>query len=613
MEQSFNSLDAQREACEAYVASQKSEGWIILAQMYDDGGISGGTMDRPALQRLLADIEAGLIDTVVVYKVDRLTRSLGDFTKIVEVFDAASVSFVSVTQSFNTTTSMGRLTLNMLLSFAQFEREVTGERIRDKIAASKAKGMWMGGRPPLGYEVRDRKLEIVEAEAETVRHIFTRYTELGSVLDLRDELAAAGITAKRHVSVAGNVTGGGTLGRGALYHLLQNRLYHGEIDHKGTIHPGEHEAIVDEAIWDRVQAVLTENRGERAVRSDAASPSLLAGLVRDDDGMPLTPTHANKKGRRYRYYVSHDLIAGRKAPTTADVAEQPRRLNSARRIPATDLEAIVEGRLVEFLGDASAIDTIVAPRARDIEERQRLVARAGEIAVTWAALAPTEKVSVVHRLVKTIVVTRDRVDITIGADAVLALTRCRIDRIAMPDRRAGDCGADATEADTLTLTVPAVLKRDGMEMRHLVEAPQSRHAASPIAVWCCSSLGRIASATRSYAATADRSPSSPRRTGSRDPTSPASSGSASSPPTSPRRFSKGTSRSTSRPSGCRSPPTWRRTGRSSDANSGSGDPHTDATRLSKHEPRRLGRGFSFRWPTPKGGSIRIRCAQRKPR
>ncbi|NLH80187.1 MAG: recombinase family protein [Phyllobacteriaceae bacterium] len=334
LEQSFNSLDAQREACEAYVASQKSEGWIVLPQMYDDGGISGGTMDRPTLQRLLADVAAGLVDTVVVYKVDRLTRSLGDFAKIVEVFDAASVSFVSVTQSFNTTTSMGRLTLNMLLSFAQFEREVTGERIRDKIAASKAKGMWMGGRPPLGYEVRERKLEIVEAEAETVRHIFTRYAELGSVLDLRDELAAVGITAKRHVSAAGNATGGGTLGRGALYHLLQNRLYRGEIDHKGTIHPGEHEAIVDQDLWDRVQAVLAENLVERAVRSDAASPSLLAGLVRDQDGIPLTPMHANKTGRRYRYYVSHDLIAGRKLSAEDREGERRRRRTSARRIPA---------------------------------------------------------------------------------------------------------------------------------------------------------------------------------------------------------------------------------------------------------------------------------------
>ena len=479
LEQSFNSLDAQREACEAYVASQKSEGWITPAQMYDDGGISGGTMDRPALQRLLADIEAGLVDTVVVYKVDCLTRSLGDFAKIVEVFDAASVSFVSVTQSFNTTTSMGRLTLNMLLSFAQFEREVTGERIRDKIAASKAKGMWMGGRPPLGYEVRERKLEIVAAEAETARHIFTRYAELGSVLDLRDELAATEITAKRHVSVAGNVTGGGTFGRGALYHLLQNRLYRGEIDHKGTIHPGEHQAIVDEELWERVQAVLAENRVERVVRSDAASPSLLAGLVRDEDGIPLTPTHANKKGRRYRYYVSHDLIAGRKSPAVEARDEPKRRRSSARRIPATDLESMVEGRLVEFLGDASAIDAIVAPRARDIEERQRLVARAVELAGAWPTLAPAEKVVVVHRLVKAILVAAERIDITLGADAVLALASCRADRIGLPDRKAGGRRPDAAEGETIVLTVPAMLKRVGMEMRHLVEAPRDREARKP--------------------------------------------------------------------------------------------------------------------------------------
>ena len=479
LEQSFNSLDAQREACEAYVASQKSEGWIVLPHMYDDGGISGGTMDRPALQRLLADIEAGLIDTVVVYKVDRLTRSLGDFAKIVEVFDAASVSFVSVTQSFNTTTSMGRLTLNILLSFAQFEREVTGERIRDKIAASKAKGMWMGGRPPLGYEVRERKLEIVEAEAETVRHIFTRYAELGSVLDLRDELAAAGITAKRHVSVAGNVSGGGALGRGALYHLLQNRLYRGEIDHKGTIHPGEHEAIVDEGLWDQVQSVLAENRVERAVRSDAASPSLLAGLVRDEDGIPLTPTHASKKGRRYRYYVSHDLIAGRKSPAGAAGSYEPRRRSSARRIPATDLEGIVEGRLTAFLADESAIDAIVAPRARDIDERQRLAERTGEIAETWPHFSPTEKVAILHRLVKVIVVTTQTVDITIRADAVLALPRGRADFVGMPDHKAGGRRSDAAEGEAITLSVPATLKRVGMEMRHLVEAPRDRHARKP--------------------------------------------------------------------------------------------------------------------------------------
>jgi site-specific DNA recombinase len=302
LEQDFNSLDAQREACEAYILSQKHEGWAALPQMYDDGGISGGTMERPALQRLLADIKTGKIDNVVVYKVDRLTRSLGDFAKIVEVFDRHRVSFVSITQSFNTTTSMGRLTLNMLLSFAQFEREVTGERIRDKIAASKQKGMWMGGLPPLGYAVADRKLVIREDEAETVRHIYRRYADFGSVRALKQELDAAGILSKRRVDRLGRETGGGPLARGALYLMLQNRIYRGETVHKGASYPGEHEAIVDAELWQTVQALLAENRVERRTGRQAAEPSLLAGLLHDDAGERMTPTHANKKGTRYRYF-----------------------------------------------------------------------------------------------------------------------------------------------------------------------------------------------------------------------------------------------------------------------------------------------------------------------
>ena len=232
LEQDFNSLDAQREACEAYIRSQKSEGWVCLPQMYDDGGISGGTMERPALKQLLADIEQGNINTVVVYKVDRLTRSLADFAKIVEVFDARGVSFVSVTQQFNTTTSMGRLTLNMLLSFAQFEREVTGEPIRDKIAASKRRGMWMGGLPPLGYDVKERKLVVNEPEAKTVRHIYARYAELGSVLALKTDLDENGIRSKKRVDRFGRSFGGKSIARGALYLMLQNRIYRGEIVHK---------------------------------------------------------------------------------------------------------------------------------------------------------------------------------------------------------------------------------------------------------------------------------------------------------------------------------------------------------------------------------------------
>src|SRR3954453_7970298 len=319
LEQDFNSLDAQREACEAYIASQKHEGWLALAQMYDDGGVCGGTMDRPALKRLLTDIAAGKIDTVVVYKVDRLTRSLSDFAKIVDVFDRHQVSFVSITQSFNTTTSMGRLTLNMLLSFAQFEREVTGERIRDKIAASKRKGMWMGGLPPLGYDVQDRKLAVNQSEAETVRAIYRRYAEVGSVRALKEELEGVAVS-KRRVNRFGRDNGGKPLARGALYHMLQNRIYRGEIVHKDASYPGEHEAIVDQELWGLVQRLLSDNRVGRDTGTHAANPSLLAGLVYDDAGERLTPTHANKNGTRYRYYVSGTVITqGRARPGAGGV------------------------------------------------------------------------------------------------------------------------------------------------------------------------------------------------------------------------------------------------------------------------------------------------------
>ena len=285
LEQDFNSLDAQREACEAYILSQKSAGWVSLAQRYDDGGLSGATLARSALQRLMADIVAAWVDTVVVYKVDRLTRSLGDFAKIVDVFDQHDVTFVSVTQQFNTTTSMGRLTLNMLLSFAQFEREVTGERIRDKIAASKQKGMWMGGLPPLGYDVKDRKLVINEQEADTVRHIYRRYIDLGSVRELQIELDRSGILSKRRLDRFGRSTGGRPLARGALYHLLQNRTYGGEIVHKKAAYPSRHEAIVDKGLWDDVQRQLAVNRCERQNGSTAQQPSLLTGLLVDEEGV----------------------------------------------------------------------------------------------------------------------------------------------------------------------------------------------------------------------------------------------------------------------------------------------------------------------------------------
>ena len=284
LEQDFNSLDAQREAGTAYIKSQQHEGWRSLTTHYDDGGYSGGTLDRPALQRLLADIRAGKVQIVVVYKVDRLTRSLADFAKLIELFDAHGVSFVSVTQQFNTTTSMGRLMLNVLLSFAQFEREVTGERIRDKIAASKKKGMWMGGTPPLGYDVKDRKLVVNEAEAELVRHIFRRYVELGTVAKLTAALEAEGHRTKRYTSTSGRTFGGRAFSRGHLYRILSNRIYLGEIVHKDASYPGEHRAIVDPALWDRVQALLAANHHAARTDERVASPALLKGLIFDGAG-----------------------------------------------------------------------------------------------------------------------------------------------------------------------------------------------------------------------------------------------------------------------------------------------------------------------------------------
>jgi site-specific DNA recombinase len=329
LELDFNSLHAQREACEAYVTSQRHEGWTAISARYDDGGYSGGSMVRPGLVRLLADIQSGLIDVVVVYKVDRLTRSLTDFARIVETFDANNASFVSVTQAFNTTSSMGRLTLNVLLSFAQFEREVTTERIRDKIAASKRKGIWMGGVVPLGYRVARRKLLIDEAEAITVRMIFALYQEKRSIAATAAELRQRGILSRLRPRSNGTISGGISFDRGALQSILRNRIYIGEIIHKGIHHPGEHQAILDQAIFEAVQDILNAQFSGEG-RSPHRMGSLLTGRIFDSAGNRMTPSHASKKGVRYRYYISRALIEG-----------QPERSGTPARISAPAIEQLV--------------------------------------------------------------------------------------------------------------------------------------------------------------------------------------------------------------------------------------------------------------------------------
>jgi site-specific DNA recombinase len=344
LEQKFNSLQAQRQACEAFIKSQAGEGWRLNKTAYDDGGFSGGTMERPALKALLADIKEKRIDVVVVYKVDRLTRSLADFAKMVEIFDAHGVSFVAVTQQFNTITSMGRLTLNVLLSFAQFEREVTGERIRDKIAASKQNGMWMGGTPPLGYDLRDRRLVVNKREAETVRLIFRLYLEHKTLRPVVEELDRRSVVSKQWVSRGGVRHGGYRFGRGALYHLLANPIYRGEIRHKTLIHPGQHEAIIDRPTWERVQEMLSGKAAHPRGQALSKSAGLLMGKLFDESGEPLYSCWTKKGQRRYRYLVSKRLVRG---SAKAD--------DRGWRLPAERMEQAVTAGIRQILSNRGAI------------------------------------------------------------------------------------------------------------------------------------------------------------------------------------------------------------------------------------------------------------------
>jgi DNA invertase Pin-like site-specific DNA recombinase len=343
LDRDFNSLHAQREACEAYIASQKHEGWRAVKTHYDDGGFSGGTMERPALKQLLEDIDTGKVNVVVVYKVDRLTRSLADFAKIIERFDRQGVSFVSVTQQFNTTSSMGRLTLNVLLSFAQFEREVTSERIRDKIAASKKKGMWMGGCVPLGYDLKDRKLHINSQEANIVQYIYSRYLELGCVRLLKEDLDMQNIRSK-----PSRDKGSQMFSRGTLYKILSNPIYIGQIRHKGICYPGQHESIIDQELWKQVQRHMANNAVEHKARSQSNISSPLTNKLFDISGERLVLAHANKKGRRYRYYISQSLRADPKETSP-----------NGWRLPAREFEKVVTHAALEIIHDDVAITSVL--------------------------------------------------------------------------------------------------------------------------------------------------------------------------------------------------------------------------------------------------------------
>ena len=454
LEQEFNSLQAQREACEAFINSQRHEGWVCLPKAYDDGGFSGATLDRPALRQLLADIAAGRVDTIVVYKIDRLTRSLTDFAKIVEILDAKGASFVSVTQQFNTTTSMGRLTLNVLLSFAQFEREVIGERIRDKIAASKKKGMWMGGVPPLGYHAQDHKLVVIDSEAELVRFIFRRYAELGSVRLLKEELDARGIRSKSRTSASGRAIGGKPFSRGALYLILKNRTYLGEIIHKGQSRPGEHRPIVDQAVWRAVQAQLAENAAARKSSPPSRQLSPLAGILFDRDGNRMTPSHAVKRGTRYRYYVSRPLITRERTENFVGL-----------RIPAGEIEQLVTSRVRQWLLNPGSIYHAI--RLSDLSRQRRLSTRAAEIGNSWPELPPTRQRALLTALIERVDIRTDRIDILLRPPRLGALLD-----VAQPL-------PSAAEDQTQILSVPAQLRRCGREIKMLIDATDRFATAKP--------------------------------------------------------------------------------------------------------------------------------------
>ena len=431
LEQEFNSLDAQREACAAYIASQKHEGWVLLPEHYDDGGLSGGSLERPALQKLLQDIEDGLVDQIIVYKIDRLTRSLADFSRIVDTLDAAEASFVSVTQSFNTATSMGRLTLNMLLSFAQFEREVTAERIRDKIAASKRRGLWMGGQVPLGYDADGRSLKIRDKEAATIRALYALYEHNGNVRAVKAAADQQGLRSRQRSTADGRQTGGGAFDRGHIYQILTNPIYAGRIRHKEQVFDGQHEAIIDPDRWDRIQKLLQDGAAKGRARKTAKQRSLLCSKLFDETGDRLTPSHSRTKaGVRLRYYVSHRLIK-KSGETQRD----------GWRLPAQELELKVAALVRQRFSDTAFTGMLVPDRsAEDIRTHHRSLQN----------LCADGDISGVLDLVA-------RIDLNPGA---LSITIDPVQLAAMIT-----VGADEIDEALLMITAPFQLRKRGVETK----------------------------------------------------------------------------------------------------------------------------------------------------
>ena len=430
LEQNFNSLDAQRDACENYIASQKSEGWLMLRERYDDGGFSGGNMERPGLKQLLADVRRGMVDIIVVYKIDRLSRSLADFAKLVEIFDEHKVTFVSVTQAFNTTTSMGRLTLNILLSFAQFERELSGERVRDKIAASRQRGMWMGGMPPLGYDVVERKLVPNSEEARIVREMFTRFAQVPSMATLVRDLRSRGITTKAWTTATGKVRTGRLVDKGFIYKIFNNPVYIGIAAHKGRHFPGEHDAIVDKALWDQVHEHLTNGdslkkawRGARISKPEAVSkaPSLLRGLLYSDQGRAFTPGYTVKGPKYYRYYINTQAI--KQGAANCEV----------RRLPAGEIETVVVEKLRRVLCSpevlAHAVREVCAQRP-DIGEEAAIQALRS-IEAVWNELFPAEQARIVQAVIERITVRLDGITIKWRTEGLTKLLRDTLTPVPM--------------------------------------------------------------------------------------------------------------------------------------------------------------------------------------